>query len=402
MTTFLDLGVQEPIIETLTKRGYEKPTIVQEHTIPLVLKGNDLLALAETGSGKTAASVIPICQLIEPSDEGIQALIIVPTRELAMQYVTETQKIAHAKNIRSFSIVGGSDSSIQQAKLKSGVDILIATPGRLIDFIYNRLIDLSSVKILVLDEADEMLSMGFYEDLQFIMDCLIQKHQTLLFSATMPKEINILAQKHLINPIEIRLISDQPRPSTIEHWFSYCAPKAKLEKLVQELKKQPINQTIIFAASRESAELLNRQLSSEFKACDFLHGGLTQEIRQIVTNKFRQGKIKYLIATDVAARGLDFSGVSHVFIYQLGKDPEVYLHRTGRTGRQNRSGVAITFISDKEIGVLKKVLEKTAIEPKWIDDIKPDLKSKQRFSLKKNPRKYPTNNRKPSNFKKSS
>lgn len=375
MTLFSELGIEQNLVDTLSKRGYEKATSIQAHTIPAVLKGHDILALAETGSGKTAASVIPICQLIERNEEGIQALIIVPTRELAMQYVTETQKISDGKNIRSFSIVGGSDAGIQQAKLRSGVDILIATPGRLIDFIYNRLIDLSSVRFLVLDEADEMLSMGFYDDLQFIMDCLIHKHQTLLFSATMPKQIHELTKKHLNEPVEIRLISDNLRPSTIDHWFIYANPRNKTELLIKEIKEKNPNQAIIFASSREACESLHKSLSHQVDSVDFLHGGLSQDIRQIVTNKFRQGKIKFLVATDVAARGLDFSGVSHVFIHQLSKDPEVYLHRTGRTGRQNRSGMAVTLVTDRDLSILKRVLEKTKLEPQWINGVTPPEKA---------------------------
>lgn len=365
--TFADLGLHPLILSSLDKMGFKSPSPIQAEAIPHILKGQDIIALAKTGSGKTAACAIPICHLVDTTTTHVQALIIVPTRELALQYATEAQKIGAEKGVKAFAVFGGEDATMQLSKLKHGVQVLVATPGRLIDFIYSRSIDLSHVSTLILDEADEMLSMGFYEDLEFVMQCLNHPHQTLLFSATMPQQIRNIAMLHMKNAVEVILTQQsQTSPSTIEHHFHYChhldKPKA-LSHLIGELK--PV-QAIVFCRSREEVEKVCRSLKQHYDGVDYLHAGLSQDVRTIITGKFRSAKIKILVATDVAARGLDISGITHVFIYHLADDPDTYVHRSGRTGRCEREGKVVTLVTDRELNALKGVLKAINREPLWI------------------------------------
>jgi ATP-dependent RNA helicase DeaD len=372
MPNFADFQLDPLILSSLEKMNYKEPSAIQAAAIPTILEKQDLIALAKTGSGKTAACGIPICQLISrTSKEKVQALIIVPTRELALQYATEVQKIGSEIGVKTFAIFGGEDASMQQSKLRHGVDLLVATPGRLIDFIYSRKIDLSAVRILVLDEADEMLSMGFYEDLEFIIQCLVHEHQTLLFSATMPPQILKIAKQHMKNPKEISLVSEQASPSTIDHQFLYCHHEQKISVLIKQVQELKPKQAIVFCRSREEVERVRRHLSQKFNGVDFLHAGLSQDVRTIITGKFRSGKISLLVATDVAARGLDFSGITHVFIYHLADDPDIYLHRSGRTGRQERQGTVVTLVTDRELHSLKNVLNVIKREVTWIGEPPP-------------------------------
>ncbi len=367
MATFSDFSLGEEILAALSKMGYETPTAIQQETLPLILSGKDVLALAQTGSGKTAACAIPLCHLVDIKKKAIQVLIVVPTRELALQYATETQKIGKIKKVAAFAVLGGESFSIQGAKLKDGVHICVATPGRLIDLIYSRSIDLTHVTTLVLDEADEMLSMGFYDDLEFIMNCLIQKHQTLLFSATMPQGMAEMARRHMHEPAEVMLLKEQGTPREIEHRFHYCENRGEKRRALEEhLQDTTLTQALVFCASRLDCEELARSLKGKCAHIDFLHGGLPQVVRQSLTQKFRQGKIKILVVTDVAARGLDFSGISHVFMYHVSKDPETYVHRAGRTGRQGKSGVTVTLVTGHEMPALQRVLELIAREPIWL------------------------------------
>lgn len=387
MTTFSDFSLDPLIIKSLTKINYLEPSAVQVETIPLILEGKDLIALAQTGSGKTAACAIPICNIVDTSSIHIQALIIVPTRELALQYATEAQKIGLDKKVKAFAIFGGESAGMQQSKLKNGVQVLVATPGRLIDFIYAREMDLTHVKTLVLDEADEMLSMGFYDDLEFIMQCLVHKHQTLLFSATMPKQIREIAKNHMKDPCEVTLTVTQRTPDQIAHQFLYCRHDQRESALIYVMNELQAKQSIIFCHSRIEVEKVCRALQKEIEGIDYLHAGLGQDARTIVTNKFRSGKIKHLVATDVVSRGLDFSGVTHVFIYHLGDDPDIYVHRSGRTGRYDKSGMVVTLVTDRELSTLNEVLKVIKREPVWIGDPPPVRSPRHGKS-------YPTTHRK--------
>lgn len=357
------------VVASLKSMGFTKPTPIQIEAIPIIQAGQDIIGLAETGSGKTAACAIPLCDHVDVKNNNIQALIVVPTRELAVQYAMETQRIGNKKQVKAFAMYGGEDYGLQRSKLANGVHILISTPGRLIDFIYQREIDLSYVKTLVLDEADEMLSMGFVSDLEFIMGCLNHDHQTLLFSATMPKAIGTIAKSYMKDPIEVTLTSkDKKTPLSIEHYFLYCRHEHRDETLIAQIKEMNPKQAIIFCHSRIQVEKVTRSLKQHLDKVDYLHAGLNQDLRSSITQKFRSGRVRLLVATDVASRGLDFSGVTHVFIYQLSDDPDVFVHRSGRTGRQERKGEVITLVTKRELGSLKRVLQRIGQEPKWIGE----------------------------------
>lgn len=368
---FAAFGLDAAILKALGKMNFKEPSAIQAQTIPLIQQGKDLIALAQTGSGKTAACAIPICNRVDTTRVDVQALIIVPTRELALQYATEVQKIGVYKGVKAFAIFGGEDAAMQQSKLKNGVQVLVATPGRLIDFIYSRQINLAHVETLILDEADEMLSMGFYDDLEFVIQCLVHAHQTLLFSATMPPKIRQLAKQHMHNHQEINLILESASPDLLEHLFAYCPPHHRDQELLQLIEQTQPKQAIIFCHSRFQVEKVCQFLKRNVDSVDFLHAGLTQDIRTIVTSKFRSGKIRLLVATDVVARGLDFSKVSHVFIYQLPHEPDVYVHRSGRTGRYDKAGIVISLVTQRELPYLQSILRHIKQEAKWIGDPPP-------------------------------
>jgi ATP-dependent RNA helicase DeaD len=363
---FKDLDLKPEILKALEDMGYEDLTPIQEETFSSVLSGRDLLARAETGSGKTAACGIPLVQMIDSSLNAIQALILVPTRELALQYVEEISKISRFAGVVPFAVFGGFSMEVQKAKLKDKVHILVATPGRLIDFLYNTTsIDLSSVRTLVLDEADEMLKMGFIEDIDFIMSCLIHEHQTLFFAATMPQEIDRLVKVYLKGPVRMELNKEQLAPQSLAHHFQYTGRQDRLNALIEYLNREEISQAIIFCNSRHHGEKLTKKLEGKFKSIEYIHGGLEQSRRTSIFERFRRNEINFMVATDVAGRGLDFSSVSHVINYDYPPDFESYTHRTGRTGRMGRSGIAMTFVTDQELKVLKSLFEANRIDPVW-------------------------------------
>jgi ATP-dependent RNA helicase DeaD len=365
---FAQFGLDPLIIKALDGMNFKEPSAIQAQTIPLIQAKKDLIALAQTGSGKTAACAIPVCNRVDTTKTHVQALIIVPTRELAAQYAIEAQKIGKYKGVKAFAIFGGEDASLQQAKLKHGVQVLVATPGRLIDFIYSRQIDLSTVTTLILDEADEMLNMGFADDLDFIIQCLIHPHQTLLFSATMPPAIRRIAKQYMQEPHEVSLVQTQASPSSIEHLFLYCQHGEREEKLLHLIEDMQPRQSIIFCHSRLQVEQVCHYLRKKTDAVDFLHAGLGQDVRTIVTSKFRAGKVRHLVATDVVARGLDFSHVTHVFIYQIPADPDAYIHRSGRTGRHDKTGVVVSLVTKRELPLLKPIANRLQRDLKWLEE----------------------------------
>lgn len=375
MPTFEDFGLDPTILKALERMEFKEPLPIQVETISVIQQKRDLIALAQTGSGKTAACAIPVCNRVNTSSPNVQALIVVPTRELAVQYAMEAQKIGKYKGVKAFALYGGEDAAMQKSKLKHGVQVLVATPGRLIDFIYSREIDLSHVETLILDEADEMLSLGFQEDLEFIMQCLIHEHQTLLFSATMPDQIRKIAKNYMKDPHEIVLAGDGAGPSSIEHQFVYCRHYHREAELIRLIEQLQPKQGIIFCHSRHQCETVCQALKKIISEVEYLHAGLGQDLRSSITNKFRNGRIRFLVATDVAARGLDFSQVTHVFIYQLSDDIDAYVHRAGRTGRRDRAGVVISLVTDRELHSLKQVLERINREAVWLGDPPPPVNS---------------------------
>jgi len=385
---FSELGLKTEILKALTDMGYQELTPIQERTFSPILSGRDLLARAETGSGKTAACGIPLVQMIDPSLNAIQALILVPTRELALQYVEEIDKISRFVDVIPFAIFGGFPMEIQKAKLSDGVHILVATPGRLIDFLYNSTsIDLSSVRTLVLDEADVMLKMGFVEDIDFIMSCLVHEHQTLFFAATMPEEINRLIKDYLKEPVRMELNKEQVAPQSLVHHFQYMGRCHRLNALIEYLKKERISQGIIFCNSRNHGEKLIKELEEKFKSIEYIHGGLEQSRRTSIFERFRRNEITFMVATDLASRGLDFSHVSHVINYDYPRGLESYTHRTGRTGRMGRSGIAMTFVTDQELGDLKSLFKTNRIDPVWHGDV-PDLQVEDKPTRRRDNKKY--------------
>jgi ATP-dependent RNA helicase DeaD len=396
---FADYQLDPAILKALEKMNYKAPSDIQAQTMPLIQQGKDLIALAQTGSGKTAACAIPVCNRVDTARTEVQALIIVPTRELALQYATEAQKIGIYKGVKAFAIYGGEDASLQQSKLKNGVQVLVATPGRLIDFIYSRQIDLSQVETLILDEADEMLSMGFYDDLEFIIQCLVHSHQTLLFSATMPPKIRLMAKQHMKDPLEVNLILNQASPLLIQHLFAYSPSHHKDQELLKLIEDTKPYQAIIFCHSRHQVEKVCQSLKRKVDSVDFLHAGLSQDVRSIVTSKFRSGKIRILVATDVVARGLDFSKVSHVFIYQLPSDPDIYVHRSGRTGRYGKNGVVISLVTQRELPLLKGILAQIKQEAVWVGSQPPESPAgtaapRRNYSSHRRPQAPPSKNMK--------
>jgi ATP-dependent RNA helicase DeaD len=372
---FSELHLKPGILTALDEMGYKELTPIQGKTFEAILSGRDLLARAETGSGKTGACGVPLVQMIDPSVKAIQALILVPTRELALQYVEEINNIARYAEVIPFAIFGGVSMEVQKAKLRDGVHVLVATPGRLIDFLYNStLIDLSQVRILAMDEADEMLKMGFLEDVDFILSCLIHDHQTLLFAATLPNEINRLIGIYLKNPVRVELNKEQISPQSLAHHFRFVGWRNRLHALMEYLKAERISQAIIFCNSRHHGQKLLRDLQGKFDSLEYIHGGLEQSKRTSIFDRFRRHEIILMVATDVAGRGLDFSHVSHVINYDYPADRETYTHRTGRTGRMGRLGTAMTFVTNKELGSLKTLLKNNRINPIW-QGSSPDLQN---------------------------
>lgn len=376
---FTELDLKPEVQAGLKAIGYTDLTPIQEDTLKDILAGRDMIALAETGSGKTAACAIPIIERVDTSLNEVQALVLVPTRELALQYVREICEIAKKTKVIGFAVYGGHPMDIQVGKLEHGVHVLVATPGRLIDLLYNSPLKLSEVRTFVLDEADEMLNMGFFDDVKFILSCLVHEHQTLLFSATMPKEIKSLAAKSLKNPVTIELNLNQIAPQNLEHHFEMVQGHHRFEKLTEYLHRKEVKQAIIFCNSRRNVEKLHDQLKKEFRSVESIHGGLEQSRRTSLFNRFRKSDIQFMVATDVASRGLDFSHVSHVVNYDFPMNPQGYTHRTGRTARMGRKGVALTLTTSHNLRDLKIIIKDNNVKPIWVGDA-PDLDhlSKQR------------------------
>lgn len=392
---FTDLDLKPRILAALKDMQYVELTPIQEKTFPHILAGRDIIARAETGSGKTAACAVPIVQMIDPSVKAVQALILVPTRELALQYVGEISDVARRTDIAPSAVYGGFPIQIQTAKLNHGVEILVATPGRLIDLLRNSNLSLSNVRTFVLDEADEMLNMGFISDVEFIIRCLIHEHQTLLFSATMPEEISKLSKKYLRDPLTIDLTRDQTAPQNLQHQFLQVNSGNRLESLLKYMNQTHPKQAIIFCNSRLGAEKLHSHLKKKLSSTEIIHGGLDQSRRTSLFNRFRKLEIKIMVATALASRGLDFTHATHVINYDFPADKDAYTHRTGRTARMGRKGVALTLFTKKDISNLKAIINTNRIKPVW-QGAEPDLKhiSRPRRSRKRPSRNYRPQRRK--------
>lgn len=362
---FDELELDPLMMKALNKMGFVDMTPIQEATYSVFKAGKDLCALAETGSGKTAACAVPLVQSIDKSIKGIQGLVLVPTRELALQYVDAIDQVSRYMEVTPFAIYGGFSKEIQRAKLKHGVDILVATPGRLIDLIYDGDISLSKVTCAILDEADELLKVGFLDDIKFILSCIVHEHQTVMFSATMADEIKSLANECLKEPEHISLIQERSAPVNLSHHFTYVHINDKYDEFLKYLKHENVDQMIIFCNARHGVDKLFKTLRKDINGVEFVHAGLSQEKRSSLFRQLKAKKIKYMIATDVAGRGLDFSRITHVVNWELPRDSEQYTHRTGRTGRNNKKGKAMTFITKRDLRSLDKLIKEKDFSPIW-------------------------------------
>ncbi len=344
---FRTLGISEDLEKVLMKEGIKKPTPVQEEAIPQLLKGRDVIAQAHTGTGKTIAFMLPIIENIDLDQTYTQSLIITPTRELAIQITNETKKLAQDRGISILAVYGGQDVEKQLRRLKRGVNIVIGTPGRLLDHIRRKTIDLSQVKMVVLDEADEMLNMGFLKDVEDIISKTSKTRQTMLFSATMPKQLKNLSAKFMNTPVEIKTQSEKVTLDEIKQVVIETTDRGKLDALCDLIDQERPFMAIIFCRTKRRVKSLSNDLSSRGYNVDEIHGDLSQAKREKVMNDFRKMKIQLLVATDVAARGLDIEGITHIFNYDIPEDAEAYIHRIGRTGRAGESGKAFTFVTQK-------------------------------------------------------
>ncbi len=348
MKTFLDFDLDPKVARAITELGFEEPTPIQAKAIPLALEGRDLIGQAQTGTGKTAAFGIPLIQNIRPSEERIVALVMTPTRELAIQVAEEIGKLSRFKGIRSLPIYGGQDIVKQIRALKKKPQIIIGTPGRLLDHINRKTIRLDDVRTVILDEADEMLDMGFMEDIQTILGMVPEERQTLLFSATMPPNIQKLAQQFLRNPEHVSVVPKQVTAPLISQSYIEVHERQKFEALCRLLDMEAPELAIVFGRTKRRVDELAEALQKRGYSADGLHGDLSQNQRDTVMRKFRDGSIDVLVATDVAARGLDVTEVTHVINFDLPQDPESYVHRIGRTGRAGKEGAAWTFVTPRE------------------------------------------------------
>ncbi|MEX2195174.1 MAG: DEAD/DEAH box helicase [Thermoleophilaceae bacterium] len=348
MTTFADLGLSEPLLDALTHLGYERPTPIQEQTIPLLLEGRDVIGQAQTGTGKTAAFGLPLLQFVDPRDAEVQALVLTPTRELCIQVTQALRAYGERKGIGVVAVFGGAPIPSQIAQLRQGAQVVVGTVGRVMDLMSRHALMLSDARYVVLDEADEMLDLGFFEDVETILSRCPSGRQTALFSATMPPPIRKLAETQMYDPETVKVKSAQLTIDTVDQFFIEVPPREKVDALARVLKAERPDQAIIFARTKIGTDRLARDLDRQGIRVKALHGDMSQGQRDGVMIAFKGGRERLLVATDVAARGLDISGVTHVINFDPPNSPDVYVHRIGRTGRVGRSGRAITFITPKQ------------------------------------------------------
>jgi ATP-dependent RNA helicase DeaD len=355
--TFESLGIEEGILHSIQQLGFTQPTPIQEKAIPVLLQGTkDFIGLAQTGTGKTAAFGLPLLQLINREDRHPQALIICPTRELCLQIANDLNSFKPKKaHISITAVYGGTSIGEQIRELKRGTHIVVATPGRLIDLIERKAVDLEQIHYVVLDEADEMLNMGFKDDIEFILKNTPNRQSTWLFSATMPSEIRQVSKRYMEKPFEITIGKVNAGNANIDHQYYLTQHVNRYETLKRVIDFNPGLYGIIFTRTKADAQGITEQLIREGYDIEALHGDLTQQQRDKVMSRFREKSIQLLIATDVAARGIDVQGITHVINYELPDDTEVYTHRSGRTGRAGKSGISISIVTPKEVYRLRQI-----------------------------------------------
>lgn len=353
--TFEALGIRPELVQKLRELGIAVPTPIQKEAIPYACSDTDLIAEAQTGTGKTLAFVLPMLERINTASDAIQGLILTPTRELAIQITAELKKVAPVVGARVLAAYGGQDVERQLRKLEGAVHIVVATPGRLLDHLRRGSINLGKLKMLVLDEADQMLHMGFLTEVQDIIIQTPTRRQTLLFSATMPQQVRQLAQAYMKNPQQVKVQTQQITLEGIKQIVMQVTDRSKFDSLCTLIDQQRPYLAVVFCRTKRRASKLNEELQERGLASDELHGDLSQAKREQVMRQFREARLQILVATDVAARGLDVEGVTHVFNYDIPADAESYIHRIGRTGRAGQSGTAITFATARDRGALEAI-----------------------------------------------
>jgi len=354
-TQFTDLNLRPELMQAITLLGFTEPTPIQSELIPVMLTGADVIGQAQTGTGKTAAFALPILNNLEPGERHVQALVLCPTRELALQVAGAINDFGKVQEVRVLAVYGGQPYGPQISRLNRGVDVVVGTPGRLIDLLNRNALNLSQVNTVVLDEADEMLSMGFVEDIETILAETPEGRQTALFSATLPAPIRRLANRYMHSPQSILIQRAQVTLTAIEQRYYLVNQADKLAAVTRLFEIEPLTSALIFVRTRLGTGELATELTRRGFPAESLNGDLSQEARERTLNRFRKNTIKVLVATDVAARGLDIDDISHVFNYDLPDDPEIYIHRIGRTGRAGKTGVAISMVTPREKRLLRQI-----------------------------------------------
>ncbi len=359
--SFENLNLIKPLHKALEEKGYEHPTEIQKQAIPVILERNDILGCAQTGTGKTAAFALPILQILHSerhenrSKKVLNSLILTPTRELALQIKENFTVYGKYTGLKSAVIFGGVSQNKQTEILKKGVDILIATPGRLLDLINQKFISLKDIKLFVLDEADRMLDMGFIVDIKKIISMLPEKRQTLFFSATMPPEIIKLSKNILLNPVKIEVTPNSPAVETIKQGVYFVTKPQKKSLLIHLLKDNSIDSALVFTRTKRGADQVTKILNNAKIAAEAIHGNKSQNARQKALSNFKSKRTRVLVATDIASRGIDVTKLSHVINYEMPEESGTYIHRIGRTGRAGLSGVALSFCDNEEKHLLKSI-----------------------------------------------
>jgi ATP-dependent RNA helicase RhlE len=355
LSTFSNLGLCRPVIAALEKLNYQTPTPVQLEAIPEILAGRDIVASAQTGSGKTAAYGLPILECLQESEGYPRALIVAPTRELALQVQEQFELFGTHLNLKSLAVYGGTGFDQQTRTLRKGVDIIVATPGRLLDHVERGHVDISKIEMLVLDEADRLLDMGFMPQVRRIIAEIPKDRQTLMFSATIDERVESIAANYMINPSFIRVNTNQVQPKEIDQKLFHVHEFDKDALLVKLLADAEMSSVVIFTRTRMRADWVYDRLYEAKVDAEAIHGDVSQIKRERTLRKFRKGEVRILVATDVAARGLDIPAVSHVINYDLPNTPEEYVHRIGRTGRAGRSGIAFSFVTEDERHLVRDI-----------------------------------------------
>jgi len=354
--SFRDLGLSEPLLQAVESMGYKTPSPIQKDGIPVVLSGRDVIGQAQTGTGKTAAFMLPLLEKIDPKNKNVQILVLCPTRELAVQVHDESKKFAKNKrDIKILSIYGGQSYDPQIRALKSGVQIVVGTPGRVMDHMKRRTLKLDNLKAIVLDEADEMLNMGFIDDIETILEQTPSERQTVLFSATMPPEILKIARKYQNDPEIIKVATKEVSNRQIDQYFIEVKARDKMQAMIRCIDKMDLTASIVFTNTKREVDELVSKLQAEGYVAEGLHGDLKQVQRDRVMNGFRRKKVNILVATDIAARGIDVNNIEAVFNYDIPLNEENYVHRIGRTGRAGKTGISITFVFGRDMFRIRRI-----------------------------------------------